>query len=109
MPVSAALAPILFDEFDVGDITQASGEEIDSEEICSLVGLAVLEPACAGELRGDRMLTRLRWSADAEGVAGALSETRGAGRGESLFDTEGSEGDAFFGARMALKLSSSKP
>jgi hypothetical protein len=109
LPVSVALAPILFDDFDVGDTTNASGEEIDSEEICSLAGLAVLEPACAGEFRGDRMMTRLGWSADMEGVAGALSETRGAGRGEPLFDTEGSEDDAFFGAKMALKSSSSKP
>src|ERR1700733_10131165 len=109
MPVSAALARFPFDDFEIGDTTKASGEDIDSEEICSLVGLAVLEPARAGELRGDCMLTRLGWSADMEGVAGALSETRGAGRGEPLFDTEGREGDAFFGGKMALRFSSSKP
>jgi len=107
--MSAALDLFLLDDFEVGDTTKASGEEIDSGEICSLVGLTALEPACVGELRGDCMLTRLGWSADMEGVAGALSETRGASRGEPLFDTEGSEGDAFFGAKMALRFSSSKP
>lgn len=111
MPVFAALAPLPFDGFEVEEYTKVSGEEIDSEEICFLVRLAELETGGVGETGGDCTLTGLVRSAGmGEGVAGVLQEKRGgAGGGEPLLDTGGGESYAFFAARIALRLSSSKP
>lgn len=111
MSVSASLPRFLFGDFGVEGSTTASREgEIESEEICSLVGLEVLEPACVGDIREDRILTGVVRSADMEeGVAGVLAEKRGSRFGERLCDTEGGDSVAFFAAIMALKLSSSKP
>ena len=67
MSVSASLPRFLFGDFGVEGSTTASREgEIESEEICSLVGLEVLEPACVGDIREDRILTGVVRSADME-------------------------------------------